>query len=97
MEIIEILTDPRAETIEKYLISCDTSSVQIVVMDMSRAFKSSVQKVIGNPVIIADRFHFMRQGYWALDRIRREVQIKEIRKTLIPTKQKTIMVSTRET
>jgi len=66
-------------------------------MDMSRAFKSSVQKVIGNPVIIADRFHFMRQGYWALDRIRREVQIKEIRKTLIPTKQKTIMVSTRET
>jgi len=43
-------------------------------MDMSGAFKSAVQKAISNPVIIADRFHFMRQGYWALDRVRREVQ-----------------------
>jgi len=73
-EIIEILPDRRAETIEKYLISCDTSRVQIVVMDISRTFKSAVQKALGNPVIIADRFHFMRQGYWALDRVRREVQ-----------------------
>src|SRR5690625_6152116 len=61
-EIIEILPDRRAETIEKYLISCDTSSVQIVVMDMSRAFKSAVQKAIGNPVIIADRFHLDRKS-----------------------------------
>src|SRR5690625_3468553 len=73
-EIIEILPDRRKETIEKYLISCDTGQVQVVVMDMSRAFKSAVEKALGNPTIIADRFHFMRQGYWALDKVRREVQ-----------------------
>src|SRR5690625_570356 len=43
-------------------------------MDMSRAFKSAVQKALGKPTIIANRFHFMRQGYWALDKVRREVQ-----------------------
>src|SRR5699024_7966756 len=45
-----------------------------VVMDMSRTFKHAVQRSFGSPVMIADRFHFMRQGYWALDSVRREVQ-----------------------
>src|SRR5690625_3295522 len=73
-EIIEVLPDRRVETVEEYFRSCDTGNVQVVVMDMSKAFKHAVQRVFGNPVIIADRFHFMRQGYWALDRVRREVQ-----------------------
>lgn len=73
-EIIEILPDRRVATIEEYFRNCDTGNVQIVVMDMSRAFKNAVERAFGNPMIIADRFHFMRQGYWALDRVRREVQ-----------------------
>ncbi len=43
-------------------------------MDMSYPFKSAVQKALGNPVIIADRFHFRRYVFWALDRVRRRVQ-----------------------
>ncbi len=73
-EIIEILPDRRVKTVEEYFRNCDTGNVQIVVMDMSRAFKYAVQRAFGNPLIIADRFHFMRQGYWALDRVRRDVQ-----------------------
>jgi len=73
-EIIEILPDRRVKTVEEYLRNCDTGNVQIVVMDMSRTFKYAVQRALGSPMIIADRFHFMRQGYWALDRVRRDVQ-----------------------
>ncbi len=73
-EIIEILPDRRVKTVEEYLRNCDTGNVQIVVMDMSRYFKYAVQRALGSPMIIADRFHFMRQGYWALDRVRRDVQ-----------------------
>src|SRR5690606_38801942 len=49
---------------------------QIVVMDLSKSFKKAVQSQLGDPLIIADRFHFMRQAYWAFDRVRREVQHK---------------------
>lgn len=79
-EIIEILPDRRVKTVEEYFRNCDTGKVQIVVMDMSRAFKYAVQRAFRNPMIIADRFHFMRQGYWALDRVRREVQ-KNLKKS----------------
>src|SRR5699024_11494928 len=69
-----ILPDRRVKTVEEYFRNCDTGLVQTVVMDMSRAFKHAVQRSFSSPVIIADRFHFMRQGYWALDSVRREVQ-----------------------
>ena len=73
-EIIDILPDRKVDTIKEYLQSRDTSKVQIVVMDLSKSFKQAVQKALGNPLIIADRFHYMRQVYWALDEVRREVQ-----------------------
>ena len=43
-------------------------------MDMSDSFKAAVQQALGKPVIIADRFHFCRYIYWALDDVRRKVQ-----------------------
>lgn len=51
----------------------------MIVMDLSQAFKQAIRKALGNPLIIADRFHFMRQVYWALNEVRREVQ-KELPK-----------------
>ncbi|MBA3927090.1 hypothetical protein HPK16_12135 [Listeria sp. W9-0585] len=32
-------------------------------MDLSSTFKSSVQKALGNPLIIADSFHFSHYIY----------------------------------
>nr|WP_272932742.1 ISL3 family transposase [Virgibacillus halodenitrificans] len=73
-EIVDVLPDRKVDTIKAYLQSCDTSNVEIVVMDLSKSFKQAIRKALGNPLIIADRFHFMRQVYWALDEVRREVQ-----------------------
>ncbi|WP_157727938.1 transposase [Aeribacillus pallidus] len=64
-EVLDVLPDRRVKTIETYLKQCDTGNVQIVVMDLSKSFKKAVQSQLGNPLIIADRFHFMRQAYWA--------------------------------
>jgi transposase len=66
--------DRCVETLEKYFESCDSSRVEIVVMDMYKALKKAVQSIFDKPFIIADRFHFMRQAYWALDAVRRDVQ-----------------------
>lgn len=78
-KVIDILPDRRSKTIENYLGKCDTGNVKVVVMDLSKRFKDAIKRSLGNPLIIADRFHFMRQAYWAFDKVRREVQ-NELRK-----------------
>src|SRR5690625_6613707 len=46
----------------------------MVVMYMSPSFKAAVDQALGKPIVIADRFHFCRYIYWALERVRRRVQ-----------------------
>ena len=72
-EPIDILPNRRKETIKDYLKRYG-SEVEIVLMDMSPAFKSAVRQSLGRPVIVADRFQYCLYIYWALDSVRREVQ-----------------------
>ncbi len=43
-------------------------------MYMIPSFKAAAQKALGKPVIVADRFHFCRYIYWALDGVKRRIQ-----------------------
>jgi transposase len=72
-EPIDILPNRYKKTIQDYLRP-HREQVQIVVMDMSHSFKAAVNQALDTPVIIADRFHFVRYIYWALDRVRVRVQ-----------------------
>lgn len=72
-EPIEILPNRKQETIEAYLKE-HGANVQIVVMDMSQSFKAAVKKALSKPLIIADRFHFVRYIYWAMERTRIRIQ-----------------------
>lgn len=72
-EPIDILPNRYKDTIKHYLRRYG-SQVEVVVMDMSQSFKAAVKQSLGNPVIVADRFHFVRYIYWALDGVRRRVQ-----------------------
>lgn len=70
---IDILPNRYKNTIKHYLQK-HGNNVQIVIMDMRHSFKAAVQSALGRPVIIADRFHFCRYIYWALDSVRRRAQ-----------------------
>ncbi|MCM3713798.1 ISL3 family transposase [Alkalihalobacillus oceani] len=70
---LDILPDRSAKTLQRYLEK-KGEHVQIVVMDLSYSFKSAVQKALGSPVIIGDRFHFSRYMIWALEAVRRTEQ-----------------------
>lgn len=70
---LDILPDRRADTLKAYLRE-KGQRVTTVVMDMSHSFKHAVNQALGRPVIIADRFHYCRYVYWALERVRRQVQ-----------------------
>lgn len=72
-EPIDILPNRRKKTISNYLRKYG-ANVDIVVMDMSPSFKSAVEEALDQPLIIADRFHFCRYIYWAIDGVRRRVQ-----------------------
>lgn len=72
-EPIDILPNRRKDTIKDYLYQYG-SDVKLVVMDMNPSFKAAVKKAIGRPLIIADRFHYCRYIYWAIDEVRRKVQ-----------------------
>lgn len=72
-EPIDILPNRYKKTIKRYLQK-HGSEVEIVIMDMSPSFKAAVQEALGKPLIVADRFHFCRYVYWALDKVRRRVQ-----------------------
>jgi transposase len=43
-------------------------------MDMSQSFKPAVQQALGKPIIVADRFHFVRYKYWVLDGVRSRIR-----------------------
>ncbi|MFB1051541.1 transposase [Paraliobacillus sp. JSM ZJ581] len=68
---IELITAVKKQTCstKSYSQSCDTSLVQIVVINLSKSFKHAVRHALGDPLINADRLHFMRQVYWALDEV----------------------------
>lgn len=70
---IDILPNRKLDTVEAYLRE-HGGDVEVVVMDMSHSFKSAVKKALGSPVIVADRFHFVRYVHWALERVRIRVQ-----------------------
>ncbi len=70
---LDILKDRKKETLKNYLRK-HGQHVKVVVMDMSPSFKAAVDEALGKPVVVADRFHFSRYIYWALDRVRRKEQ-----------------------
>ena len=72
-EPIDILPNRRKSTIKHYLQQYG-SQVEIVIMDMNPSFKAAVREALDRPLIIADRFHYCRYIYWAMDKVRRRIQ-----------------------
>ena len=65
----EILPNRLKETIMKYLRKRG-ANVQIVVLEMSQAFKADVEQAMATPVIVVDSLHFVRCMNWDLDRVK---------------------------
>jgi transposase len=48
--------------------------VKFIVMDMLEPFKDLAKYFFPNAKIVIDKYHYVRQVYWALDRVRKRVQ-----------------------
>lgn len=73
-EIFDILpTRNKSYLISYFKRFSNRNNVQFLVMDMTNNYKS-LSFLFPNAKIITDRYHYVRQVYWALDNVRKRVQ-----------------------
>ncbi len=74
-KVLDILESRKSESLYEYFGSFkDRSNVKYVVIDMSTLFRDVATGCFKNAVIVADKYHVVRQVTWAFERVRIEVQ-----------------------
>lgn len=81
-KILDILPNRKAADLVKYFMKFprkERLKVKYVVMDMSNLFRGVAKKCFPKAIIVADKYHVVRQAIWAMENVRKRVQ-----KTLSP-------------
>lgn len=76
-KVLDVLPGREVHHLSAYFSSfskAERAQVKSVVIDMWKPYKDMVKAYFKNAQIIIDRFHFIRQVFWAFDKIRREEQ-----------------------
>ena len=77
--VVDILPNRKSADIIRYFLKYprkERLKVKYVVMDMSSLFRDVVQTCFPHAVIVADRYHVVRQAVWAMENVRKNVQKK---------------------
>lgn len=72
-KLYDVLPDRNQASLIKYFAKLDTAP-EICVIDMWLPFKRAIRKTWKDVIIIADKFHYVRQIQWAIKSIRIRVQ-----------------------
>lgn len=73
--VLDILPTRKAEDLYRYFADCpERKNVRYVVMDLSPLFKSVAQTCFPHAKVVADKFHVLRLGNYALEAVRKDVQ-----------------------
>lgn len=74
-KVIDILPNRYENDLIKYFSQFESrKNVKYFVCDMNPHFRQVGKVCFKNAVIIADRYHVIRQVYWAMERVRKEEQ-----------------------
>lgn len=75
--VIDILPDRYENNLVKYFSQFETkSNVKYFVCDMNPHFRQVAKKCFPQAIIVADKYHVIRQAYWAMERVRKNEQNK---------------------
>ena len=83
-KVLDILYSRKSVCLVEYFNSLDKSkrmNVKYFSCDMNKTFIDMAKTYFPNAKIVVDRYHFIRQVYWALENVRKNVQ-KSMSKTL---------------
>ena len=74
-KIVDIVSSREKQVLFRYFNGFrDKKRVKTVIMDMWEPYKDLAQYFFPDAMIIIDKYHYVRQVYWALDRVRKRVQ-----------------------
>ena len=74
--VVDILQNRNSQTIKQKIKQLEIQP-QIIVMDMFKPFKNTVMQILPTAEIVADKYHVIRQGIWALRDLRVELFNKD--------------------
>ena len=76
-KVIDILPNRYESDLIKYFSQFESKkNVKYFVCDMNPHFRQVAKVCFKNAVIVADRYHVIRQVYWAMERVRKNEQNK---------------------
>lgn len=78
-KVLDILPGREAHHLSGYFSSFtkeERAKVKVVVIDMWKPYMDMSKTYFKNAIVVIDRFHYIRQMFWAFDKIRREEQHK---------------------
>lgn len=76
-KVIDILPDRYENNLVKYFSQFDSKkNVKYFVCDMNPHFRQVAKICFPKATIVADRYHVIRQAYWAMERVRKNEQNK---------------------
>jgi transposase len=76
-KVLDIIESRKYETLHQYFKRFnDRDNVKWVVIDMWRPYKDLVEALFKKATIIIDRFHYIRNCIWAIDKVRKAEQKK---------------------
>lgn len=79
-EVLDILQNRELEYLKNYFSNIkNRENVKFFIQDMWEPFKNAVISRFKNVNIVADKYHYIRQIYWALEKVRKNEQ-KRLRK-----------------
>ena len=76
-KVLDILPDRYENNLVKYFSQFDSkSNVKYFVCDMNPHFRQVARICFPQATIVADKYHVIRQAYWAMERVRKNEQNK---------------------
>ena len=76
-KVIDILPNRFENELIKYFSQFSSkTNVKYFVTDMNPHFREVSKVCFPNAIIVADRYHVIRQAYWAMERVRKNEQNK---------------------
>lgn len=78
-KVLDILPGREAHHLSSYFFSFpkeERAKVKVIVIDMWKPYQDMAKIYFKNAIVVIDRFHYIRQVFWAFDKVRREEQYK---------------------
>ena len=72
--LLDILPTREKHSLIEYFCQFERKNVKIIVMDMWKPYREIAETYFQNAMIVVDKYHYVRQVYWALNDVRKRVQ-----------------------